>query len=52
MFLFLCSSQDYGRICIEINMQKNRRVLFEYCDPKGQVDLMLVFQVDQHPTEE
>lgn len=31
----LIDYEDYGRICIEINMQKNRRVLFEYCDSKG-----------------
>ena len=27
--------QDYARICAEINMQKNRRILFEYLDSKG-----------------
>ena len=32
-----CIRQDFDRICIEINMQKNRRILFEYIDSRGAV---------------
>lgn len=31
----LIDHEDFARICIEINMQKNRRILFEYADSKG-----------------
>lgn len=31
----LVSHEDFNRLCIEINMQKNRRLLFEYVDLKG-----------------
>eukprot|EP00439_Symbiodinium_sp_Y106_P016538 s242_g2.t1 len=31
----LVSHDDFNRLCIEINMQKNRRLLFEYVDLKG-----------------
>jgi len=30
----LVGREDFARICIEINMQKNRRILFEYADSK------------------
>ncbi|CAJ1345587.1 unnamed protein product [Effrenium voratum] len=35
----LVGQEDFNRLCIEINMQKNRRLLFEYADIKG-VDII------------